>query len=178
MQSVLGMMRFATYDSPILLEALASLLAAGHHPQQDARQLAARALLQASYKTQSNAAESEAFRKAAGMALSTHDGYTLERLEREFEQELVEAATWTAAVEADEQRWIAAHADVEAEFHSKYYQSYEQAIARGSYGWSKYLTMNALVGLAVVAALTVTVVFRYRGRSADKPKPKLPPPEF
>src|SRR4051812_16652965 len=47
-----GMMRFANYDSPLLLEALASLLCAGHKPDWDARQLAARALLQASYKTQ------------------------------------------------------------------------------------------------------------------------------
>jgi hypothetical protein len=177
-QGVLGMMRFANYDSPILLEALASLLAAGHEPSQDARLLAARALLQASYKTQSNTAQSDAFRKAAGKALSTHDGYKLERLESEFQKELADAATYIAAVEADEQRWIAANADVDAEFHRKYYRPYEQAIARGPYGWPKYLTMGALVGLAVVAALAVTAVFRCRGRAEGKSKPKPPLPEF
>lgn len=177
-QGVLGMMRFANYDSPILLEALASLLAAGHQPSQDARLLAARALLQASYKTQDDDAASEAFRQAASKALSTHDGYTLERLEREFQKELAEAATWIAVVESDEQRWIAANADVDAEFHRKYYRPYQQAIARGPYPAKAYLVIGVGLAAATIVGVALTVAWLRRGVVGKKGKPKPPRAEF
>ncbi len=136
-KGVLGMMRFANYDSPILLEALASLLSSTHEPDWDARQLATRALLQASYKTQGDEARSAAFREAAKLAIlwqtpasSVVDKqYPLETLEAEFRRELAEAETWIKTVEDDEQKWIAAHVDVDAEFQRKYYQPYEASVA-------------------------------------------------
>lgn len=59
---VLGMMRFANYESPILLEALGDLLRTQGYPS-DAKQLAARAYLKASYGVQDDAVR-DAYRAA------------------------------------------------------------------------------------------------------------------
>jgi len=125
-KGVLGMMTFADHTQPILLEVLGDLLLANW--EDDAKQLAARAYLKASYEVKDEKAR-EGYRSKVKMALieqervSTHDeaGEKHEIVEKQFRRELDEGERWYAAVYADEQRWIAEGVDVDAEFAKKYY---------------------------------------------------------
>ncbi len=125
---VLGMMRFANYRNPLLLEALADLLIEGDQRKGDAKQLAARALLQASYVVGDGQASAQ-YRKRAERALNLQTavlGSTtqmpLSDLESQFKRELAEADAWYQGLEKMESDWIQAGADVEANFDKFYSQ--------------------------------------------------------
>ena len=129
LRGVLGMMRFGNYQSPVLLEAAGDLLLASAN--QDAKRLAARCYLKASYEVQDETVRTN-YRKLAERALSMQTiqprqsrELPLDTLEKRFRQELQEASRWHAAVVADEERWIAAGLDVDQEFTNKYYQDPE-----------------------------------------------------
>ncbi len=124
---VLGMMRFGNYDSPVLLEALGSLLSQGKEPQWDAKRLAARAYLKASYAVADSGAQKN-YRQmaAAALVLQTRHPYTmdplqLKEMEATFKKELAEARAWYKGVEHDEHTWIRDGKDPETEFSAKYY---------------------------------------------------------
>ncbi len=124
---ILGMMRFANHDNPILLEALGDLIQVGRrsHGLGGGRLLAARAYLQASY-VMTDATAREAYRTMAEQVLSTvvkerHEKVTLAEVESQFKAELSEASDWSAAIKNDEVQWIKDGKDADAEFAKKYY---------------------------------------------------------
>lgn len=125
-KGILGMMRFGNYRSPVLLEALGDLLGRGLDLS-DAKQLAARAYLKASYEVADPNAK-KAYREKAWRALQmqTSDGIlstsqlSLEEVEQRFRKELREADAWYQPVRADELRWIAEGKNPEIEFEKKY----------------------------------------------------------
>ena len=127
-QGVLGMMRFGNHDSPILLEALASLLLFPNDNLQteDAIRLAARAYLKASYEVEEPAVQN-AYRARAARHLRVQDmtspddpGVQVAPFENGFRRELAQAEAWFARVANDEEQWIAANDDVDAKFNAKY----------------------------------------------------------
>jgi tetratricopeptide (TPR) repeat protein len=132
-QGVLGMMHFADYQSPILLEALGDLLM---HGQLDASatQLAARAYLSAA-KGSDDPGTAQKFRKMAEQVLASHIDFheNSDRHFAEFEAKLAgeidAASAWFARIEAKEKLWIAENRDVDAEFARVYYDSLERTIA-------------------------------------------------
>jgi len=114
---VLGMMRFAKYDHPILMESLGPYYI---HKNKEQR-LRARAYLQAAAGASSEEAR-KAYRELASKILQMQQDVPLSTVESAFATELVEGAKMQAEIAADEARWIAAGVDVEAEFSKKWMQ--------------------------------------------------------
>jgi tetratricopeptide (TPR) repeat protein len=125
-KAVLGMMRFANYDSPLLLEVLGDLLA--NHFGPDEKQLAARAYLKASYAMNDVSAR-DAFREKAKNSLRNQSKYregglpiaiTLKELAPTFNRELAQAQDWFADVRKKELAWIEEGKNPEQEFERLY----------------------------------------------------------
>ena len=129
-KGVLGMMRFARHDSPLLLEALGDLLASADNQgsyMAPSRQLATRAYLKASYGESAEDSKKR-LREIATRALqlqstsaTNSSQLPMEDLEAAFKAELADAAAWHAHVAANEKKWIAESADPEASFDAVYY---------------------------------------------------------
>jgi tetratricopeptide (TPR) repeat protein len=137
-RGVLGMLHFADYTSPILLEALGDLLMTGQM-ESNGTQLAARAYLKASQSAKDAAAAAK-FRAMAQQVLGDHidyhidssnvrDDHIVAKLESQLAREVAAADQWFAEIAANEQEWIAEKRDVDQEFAAKYYDSLEQTIA-------------------------------------------------
>jgi tetratricopeptide (TPR) repeat protein len=182
LKGVLGMMKFGHHDSPVLLEALGSLLAnqdtplpdRSHYPgERDAKRLAARAYLKASYEA-TDAEAKAAYRETASQALTvqtrgpgTTDRLTLEELEQDFQRELAEAREWYEELRQNELSWIRDGKDPEQEFDRLYYK--EPAISTATDGEkSPYRRLLGLIlfGLVVFAAslLVALLVTRLAAR--------------
>lgn len=132
-KGVLGMLHFADFQSPILLEALGDLLVDGQM-EENAAQLAARAYLQAARST-SDPEIAERFRKMCDEALATNENYPSDdqgrrraALEAQLNQEVVAANAWFASIEADEKQWTADGRDLDRAFATKHYDSLEKTI--------------------------------------------------
>jgi hypothetical protein len=123
-RGMMGIMRFGSYDSPILLEALSDLLIADVN--HDAKRLATRALLKASYGVDEEA-QREAYRSKARavIAKQTSDlnnsvSMDLAEIESAFGAELAIAnASWSKLYN-NELKWIADGEDVDARFADAY----------------------------------------------------------
>jgi tetratricopeptide (TPR) repeat protein len=133
-EGILGMMRFGNYDSPVLLEALSDLLVMRFDQTQATRsnlwmigktqtkQLAARALLQASYMSTAPKQKSE-YRQKAENVLSTQapadetSGRKLIPIEFEtqFLAELDAGMAWYENIVRQEELWISYQPDPEIE---------------------------------------------------------------
>ncbi len=125
-KGVLGMMRFANYESPILLEALADLLAEKVQINGN-QQLAARAFLQAAYVTADQPELSAKYRVRATHVLQQQMGGSgqngqmqLSDLEPLFQKELADAKDWYKTLASDEQGWLATSPDPDAAYSVKY----------------------------------------------------------
>jgi tetratricopeptide (TPR) repeat protein len=140
-KGVLGMMHFANYDSPMLLEALGDLLIAWPTYQEDALQLAARSYYRVAQLSEDKKTKDEFERAAANILEGSLDYLdyqeergtvgpeaTLEKLSAELNRELAEAQAYFNSIAADERRWIAEGVDVDKAFASKYYDSLESTI--------------------------------------------------
>jgi tetratricopeptide (TPR) repeat protein len=115
---VVGMMRFADFDNPILQEALGDLLASGQLDW-NASHLAALAYLHAAQKSsdpddQKRLKERYDWAKRFMMKQENAD------LERMLANGLAKGKIYADAVRADELAWIAAGQDASAEFQKKY----------------------------------------------------------
>jgi tetratricopeptide (TPR) repeat protein len=134
---VMGMMRFAKHDNPLVLEALGDLLAAVPEGSQNATastQLAARAYLKASYAVSDPEAKTKYWNMAEHYFELWRDGSTrlsqpgvVEKIdmplfEAMFKSEIDEGTEWFEKVRADEIAWISQGRDVEAEFDKKYHE--------------------------------------------------------
>lgn len=172
-KGVLGMMRFGNHDSPILLEALASLLLVGRE-QGDAKRLAVRALLKASEETEGEV--SAAYRELAADALDLQtikpgnsQQIPLGQVADRFSQELQAAEEWYAELERDEKRWIEEGADPEAKFQEKYASEPEVQASFASPGtnsrgqflprWTEGVSLRWLGILGAIAVLVPLAVF-------------------
>lgn len=128
-KGIRGMMKFGKHDSPVLLEALGSLLTSDDaDPAHDAKLLAARAYLKASYEMPDGPAR-VAYRGMAAQAIQMQvqtarddrQGQTsLERVEADFQKELEEGRAWYADLRERELSWIRDGKDPEAEFDKLY----------------------------------------------------------
>jgi tetratricopeptide (TPR) repeat protein len=125
-KGVLGMMRFANHNNPLLLEALGDLLIGDWEPSVDAKQLSARAYLMASYQATEESAKKR-YRRLADRALSaqtrgaeTDSPIDLEDLEVQFKQELADADTWFSDLQDREANWVREGKDADAEFDRLY----------------------------------------------------------
>lgn len=125
-KGITGMMKFGKHDSPVLLEALGFLLV---HPalgtNTDAKQLAARAFLKASYEVRDEAIRLHYQRFAYGalrhqFATGDDEPVSLERVESEFQKELEEGRAWYAELRERELGWIRDGKNPEAEFDKLY----------------------------------------------------------
>lgn len=123
---VLGMMKFGNFDSPVLLEVLADLLLSRGFDS-DAKRLAARAYLKASYESDNTATEL-AYRQKAEQCLKlqtkangTDTRLSLSELELQFKAEVKEALAWYETVVEREKTWIEQGVDVEKAFEREFY---------------------------------------------------------
>ena len=127
-KGVLGMMAFGTHDSPVLLEALGACLTQGPgNAEADAKLLAARAYLKASYGVPDGPARA-AYRGLARRAIvmqtparpQADEQITLAQVEADFGRELDEGRVWYAALRERELTWLRDSPDPEAEFDKLY----------------------------------------------------------
>jgi tetratricopeptide (TPR) repeat protein len=167
MKGVLGMMRFGNHDSPILLEVLGDLLLSRAH-REDAKRLAARAYLKASYHAKDDATR-EAYRRLAKKSLSmqtvhkdTKSELSLEALELKFSDELADASSWFKVVADDEAKWIRGGENVDEVFAQKYYQEPELASPTNTWFWV------FLVGALTLILLCLTWIILRRTAAARK----------
>ncbi len=168
-KGVLGMMRFGTHDHPVLLEALGDLLCSGG--RNDAKRLAARAYLKASYGAEDRQA-AVAYRQIADATLdmqtvhpNTTTQLSLADLERDLRAELEDAEAWYADVREDERKWIREGKDPEKEFAAKYYTS-PRVENTESFTLMLAGRIRLLIGLIVVTALAAIAIPLWRRRRA------------
>ncbi len=173
-KGVLGMMRFANHANPLLLEALGDLLRSEMSPQSDAKRLAARAYLKASYEMRDEAAR-QAYRRLAEGALQmqTPDPRTsgqlkLADLETDFAAELADAERWYAGLREQEIGWIRDGKDADAAFDRLYTEEPE---ALGEAGGSQVQGgldhRLVFAGGGVLALLLGFAVLRRAKRNAN-----------
>lgn len=145
-RGVLGMMHFANYDSPLLLEALGDLLIAWPTYQSDAMHLAARAYYRVAQQAQDPLQRQEFEQVAKNVVYGNLDYINwrekeekkaranaelpqdLTKLAADLATESAAAQKYVAVIEADERRWIATGMDVDAAFAAKYYDSLDKTI--------------------------------------------------
>ena len=183
-KGISGMMRFGQHDSPVLLEALGTLLVQeGFRPLVDAKLLAARAFLKASTEVSEESARL-AYRAMATRALQMqvpHGGspteeVTLQQVEADFEQELAEARSWYAELRSRELSWIREGKNPEDEFDRLYYVAPEVSgmdvrdpLTREE-RWQRRLLGAGIVCVLVIAAGLAGTIFLVRrvlaGRAA------------
>lgn len=174
-KGVLGMMRFGQHDSPILLEALATLLE--HGPlAENATRMAARAYLRAAAMAP-NPQAALAYRKLAGSALvhqvvsdQDHTMISLEDVEADLAKEMAEAEAWYQDLRQRELSWIAGGMDPEAWFARLYDEDplvsdFEPAEPAEPWEWDLTWLLQDSIGRRVVLAVglvAAAVVFRRR----------------
>lgn len=118
-KGVLGMMRFADFDNPILQEALGDLLCTGK-ADVNASHLASLAYLHASQKATDTTEQTRLAKKWDVARSSFPDGMKQEGLILELKEGLSKGEKLATQVRDDELAWIQQNADVSAEFTRKY----------------------------------------------------------
>jgi hypothetical protein len=182
-KGVLGIMKFGKHDSPVLLEVLADLLLVENRlSRDDAKRLATRALLKASYEVKDPDSRA-AYRQLAKVALNYQtrapdntSQLPLEELEQTFLQELEDARTWYEQLRQDEIGWIRDGKDPEAEFARLYSEEPSVLSAEEDFDGQKnqvqvlpvapwlryYRGMFAVVGASLVGVGVVVFVLALR----------------
>jgi Tfp pilus assembly protein PilF len=178
-KGVLGMMRFANHRNPLLLEALGDLLVNlnAFETPKDAKNLATRCYLKASYEFSNDEATQQRYRALAERALQMQTSATnpfvqleLVDLEKEFQGQLDDAEKWYAELKNREIGWIQAKLDADAEFNRLYT---EEPAVRGSaleHVMNRESQFHLAVGVAI-AAISLAVVLAVRQRSRTKASP-------
>ncbi len=119
-----GMMRFGKHDSPLLLDALGSILATERHHSGSRRnpgQLAAYAFTMAAMRHADEEAAASS-RGEAARALELEGSTDLPQVEYEVRWDQADADAWFAQITRDEIAWIAdAQTNPDAAFDAKYY---------------------------------------------------------
>lgn len=167
-KGILGMMRFGNHDSPVLLEALSDVLMM-RSDQAQAKQLAARALLQASFVSDEPEQKSAYRQKAEDVlsmqtrgANSSSDSMSLSELETQFLAELDEGTSWYGQVAAHEKSWIEAGLNPEIEYAQHYDAPPSQTVRETVMDQAEGLIRR--IPTAVSLALAVLVAWFMLGR--------------
>ena len=121
LRGVLGMMWFADYDNPLLLEALGDLLIFGSQ-ETNAAQLAAMSYLRAAQKT-TDEAEKKRLSEHSSMAVKMTEGpyHEPSNLSKLLNHELAKGREYAESVRKDELAWIAEGANAGELFQKKYW---------------------------------------------------------
>ena len=158
---VLGMMKFGNHDSPVLLEALGDLLVSRGYDS-DAKRLAARAYLKASYEAKELPAQL-AYRDKAKNCLvfqtrggASNDTVTLSELKSQFQSELSEASLWYEKIVTQEKGWIADGGNVEQTFENEYYE--QPVVGPTLTADRKYRVWVAVVAVSVCLCAGLVVI--------------------
>lgn len=120
LRGIMGMMWFADFDNPILLEALGDVLAAGDI-KRNAAQLAAYSYAHAAEKS-SDPAERSRLQKLAGLAGSATQGFELAATQKTLQDALEKGRAYVEGVRKNEIEWLRQGLDAEKEFQKKYLQ--------------------------------------------------------
>ena len=104
-KGVMGMMRFGSHDSPVLLEALGDLLLS-HNFVEDAKMLAARAYLMASYKSKDENVSAIYEKKSKVIIDEFQYNWTIERIEKDLKKEVEQGQELLEEITNYEQKWI------------------------------------------------------------------------
>jgi len=163
-KGVLGILRFGNHDNPRVLEALGSLLTS-YEPDSrspDAKALAARAYLKASYLTKSDGERSGKLRDLATRTLELQATTTLTKLEAEFQSELGDSEAWYRDLRQRELAWIAAGTDVDAEF-AKLYQQEPRSLPRELEPSAAHVTSQKDPFARILVILSIMVFFGFVG---------------
>ena len=123
LQGVLGMMRFADFDNPLLLEALGDVLMAGED-KENAGLLAAQAYLHGSRRSTTDAEKQRLWKKMESAGRSM-DSYVPRDTVRTLDIALLAGQNLAKAIRANEIAWIRAGKDASAEFEKKYLKAAE-----------------------------------------------------
>lgn len=174
-KGIAGMLRFARHDSPILLEALGSVLSSNvNYPKDDAKLLAARCYIAAS-EAVSDPNSRRNYRALASSALNeqvrpgTHEQLTLAEVESAFKKEQAEGKAWYAELLAKERGWIESRANPDEEFAKLYAADPELSgmDEKDPMPYEKKLTIGLLtiavtIGIGLIALLSFIVCFFWR----------------
>ncbi|MGE3853332.1 MAG: hypothetical protein AB7K09_16455 [Planctomycetota bacterium] len=155
------MMRFGKYDSPLLLDAVACLIA--RDERSDAKQLAARAWLRAAELTASPL-DAKAYLTDARDVLHMQTNVNLDDVKAELAVELDEANTWFAGLCANEQAWIASGADVDARFAATYPDEPTTDYRQEKLSPAAWAIYGILAALVVIVGLILVWWLRRRKR--------------
>lgn len=140
-KGILGMMYFGNFESPVLLEALAVLLYNTEADEMDGpQQIAARALLKASYGVADETAKMK-YRKMAEYVLEVQlfkkpkisagdNTRKLKWVEFQFKKELQEAEAWFEELTANEKAWVAADLNVTKKYREVYKETPKVTVAK------------------------------------------------
>jgi hypothetical protein len=127
---MLGIMHFGNHRSPVVLEALGDLLAAGWNDEQGPEH-AARCYLRAAIETEGKP-QAAIYRALAQQALAENRAAKavpdVEEFERTLRGEIHQADQWFEKIAANEATWIAAGVDVETRFRREYYDTLESTL--------------------------------------------------
>lgn len=173
---VLGMMRFADHENPLLLEALGDLLVFnGMDLENDAKQLAAMAYIKASYSVQDSVAKDKYLQSVGNILNSQKMGEDdlkkdekVAIVRKELDRQLADAAQWYQALKNREIAFIKSGSDPEAEFDKWYYEEpksinslkMEESIFHG-----RNMRIYSLILLSAVMIPVVLIAFRRMYRS-------------
>lgn len=171
-KGVLGMMRFADYNSPILLEALGSLLTQGPpRGGEDAKLLAARAYLTASQIVQEGEGQ-RAYRRLAEIALKEqtrpHAGQNkilLAEIDQQLAAEQADAEAWFGTLAARERAWIAEGGDIDARFDAAYHAAPVPRVRELAESLSRWNMPLLTAGLLFAFVLMAVGAFMFRKKS-------------
>jgi tetratricopeptide (TPR) repeat protein len=164
-KGILGMMRFGHHDSPVLLEALGMLLLSDTVASDgDAKRLATRAFLKASYESKDETVAA-AYRKIAQSSIQgqtrngvDHQQIPLSKVESQFKSELKEAKLWfERGIVRDEADWIAAGKDADAMFDAKYRVQPALAASANDPVRNSLLRNPGIVVIWLIVGLLVTI---------------------
>jgi tetratricopeptide (TPR) repeat protein len=171
-KGILGMMRFANHESPVLLEAVGTLLSDGPGGYTlDGKRLSARAFLKASYQATDETVRRD-YRQMATRVLdmqTVHPGtdelVKVDDLEVEFQKELKEARDWYADLHEKELDWIREGKNPEEEFDNLYDAEPEVTWAEEAWHISihQQRIMLLVVGLVLIVVLLIAVLLAARG---------------
>ncbi len=118
LRGLLGMMWFADYDNPLLLEALGDILIAGD-TKTNAAQLAAMSYLHASRKTTNESAKRRLEELFKGALVLTPEAKSI-TYEKKLDAGLAKGIAYFETIRRDELGWIKAGLDAGFEFQKKY----------------------------------------------------------
>jgi len=118
LQGILGMMRFADYDNPLLLEAAGDVLLCGEF-ESNAAHLACMAYWQA-FQNTADPAEKIRLSGKCKQAQNTIDGFVAKTFQSNLAKGLARGKALNEKVRADELAWISENKDASAEFSEKY----------------------------------------------------------